>query len=222
MYAIKNILRGKGSVMRLKKIVFSIVISISFISSAFSLNNDNDEFNTSIPDDNYGAKSYHADNNLGFYGEVEAGSANTSSLNSGIYGATAGRIALGYKWDSYMGFELGTTGLSNPSGGDTLAQIQFYDVAFVGTLPISNWFDFHGQVGMSYASMTAQEHENGIINARGANAEFLPMLGVGLDVYVTRSFALTMNDYGYFGGNQNGVNSLGNTNIVMGGLKYNF
>jgi hypothetical protein len=153
---------------------------------------------------------------FGGYGEIQAGSANSSAFNSGINNSGAMRIDGGVKFDQYIGLEAGFTGLTNPTAGNVnYGPIQFYDASFKASLPVSEYFSFHGQIGAAYG-VGATEVSRYDATPKG-------LVGAGFDVALNKNLALTVNDYGYldFGLNPNsGVG--GNTNVVMGGLKVNF
>lgn len=193
----------------LKKIV--VLLSILAIGSAFA-----DEMTGSQGSKDFGSED------LGMYGEVQMGAANSSALNAGGDTAGAGRVDLGFKFSPYMGLEVGMTGLANPSAGSMQAPLQFYDVSFKGTLPITTWFDLHAQAGLAYAYMSAPS-VNGTLSGAGSDATIKGMVGVGADLYLTRSFAIVVNDYNYLGADAGATSGAGgNTNIIMGGVKYNF
>ena len=168
-----------------------------------------------------GSRDY-GNTDLGMYAGVEVGAANSGDINAGADAAGAGRIALGYKFSQYMGVEMGMTGTSYQIGGNVQAPLQFYDVSFKGFLPITIYFDLHAQVGAAYAYMAAPT-VNGTLSGAGTDATVKGMVGAGFDVYLNRSFAITVDDYNYLGANAGATSGAGgNTNIVMGGIKYNF
>lgn len=204
---------------KLSVFVFTSLLSLTTLSYADSYNNS-DSSSSNIA---AAAVKPYGPQATGLYGSAELGFGNTSALNSGVNSSTGGRIDVGYKINSYMGFEAGITGLTNPSAGNSLAPMQFYDASFVGTLPIGHRFDFHGQIGLAYGNMEAPNNSGGALTGQAGYAELVTMVGAGLDVYLTKNFALTANDYMYIGStNLTGNDSIGNTNVAMGGVKYNF
>lgn len=187
-----------------------LLLSASLCVSAYAADN----MATSTPQAEFGANDSGA-YNVGSYADAQFGAANSSALNSGVNAAGAMRLDAGYKVNSYMGFEAGFTGLTTPSAGDQQAQGQYLDVSIKGYLPISSYFDLHGQVGMAYVSV--DNTSSYMTNGGGINE----LVGVGADIYVTKSIAITANDY-YYISNLGQSHGLGNTNVVMGGLKYDF
>lgn len=185
-----------------------LLLSASLCVSAYAADN------TNAGQAEFGANDAGA-YNVGSYADAQLGAANSSALNSGVDASMAMRLDAGYKVNSYMGFEAGFTGLSSPGAGKQQAQGQYFDASIKGYLPISSCFDLHGQVGMAYGSV---DNTSSYMSSGGAINE---LVGVGADVYVTKSVALTANDYYYIANGGSGA-GLGNTNIVMGGLKYDF
>lgn len=191
----------------MKKIL--LLLSASLCVSAYAADN---AAATTQPE--FGANDSGA-YNVGSYADAQLGAANSSALNSGVDASMAMRIDAGYKINSYVGFEAGFTGLTQPGAGNQQAQGQYYDVSVKGYLPISSYFDLHGQLGMAYGSVD----NSASYMSTGGGVNYL--VGAGADIYVTKSIAITANDYYYIanGGQSAG---LGNTNIVMAGLKYDF
>lgn len=159
---------------------------------------------------------------VGTYAEIQAGVANSSALSSGGNSAGAGRLDVGYTFNPYVGVEAGMTGVANPSAGSMQAPLQFYDVSVKGILPISSWFDLHIQGGLAYATMSAPT-VNGTLSGAGSDATMKFLVGAGADFFLTDNFALVVNDYNYLGAEAGSTSGAGgNTNILMGGIKYNF
>lgn len=197
----------------MKKIVFLVLM----FGCAYSFADDLSKTNTAAgsSDNDLSGGSY----NTGGYGEVQLGSGNSSGLNSGVNSAAAFRVDVGDKINPYFGFEGGITMLGKPSAGNFTAGLQFFDVSATGYLPLGNYFDFHGQVGMAYVSVNSVEN----FNPGGLNQiepAFKGLIGVGFDAYVSKSCAITVNDYNYVG--TASLAGGGNTNVIMGGFKYDF
>lgn len=190
----------------MKKIL--LLLSASLCVSAYAADN------ASTVQPEFGSNDSGA-YNVGSYADAQLGLANSSALNSGVNAAGAMRIDAGYKINPYVGFEAGFTGLTAPQAGTEQATGQYYDVSVKGYLPISTRFDLHGQIGMAYGSVV---NSDSYMSTGGGINE---MVGAGADVYVTKSLAITANDYYYIANGGPGA-GLGSTNIVMGGLKYDF
>lgn len=165
----------------------------------------------------------YGSSNIGAYVDAQLGSSNSSGFNSGVNNAMAGRMDLGYKINQFFGLEGGIVGANQPTAGKELGALQFFDASIKGYLPLGNSIDVHGQLGLAYANVSSSA-----VNFNGTtypgspiNSGFKGLVGVGFDVYLTRNFAVTANDYNYIGSSTS-VSGGGNTNIVMGGFKYDF
>jgi len=154
----------------------------------------------------------------GAYVELQAGSANSSGYNSGIANSGAMRIDGGVKINPYMSVEAGFNGLTRPTtqtNQRTNSALQFYDASFKGTLPLGDMFNIHAQLGAAYAT--------GSTANASTNATIKLLAGAGVDFNLTKNLAIVVNDYGYLNPNLDSNSILGgNTNVVMGGIKYNF
>ena len=57
----------------------------------------------------------------------------------------------------------------------------------------------------------------------GADSNGKRLVGVGIDINLSKNFAVALNDYGYISPNLDSGSGIGgNTNVVLAGLKYNF
>lgn len=197
----------------MKKAILSILIFACIDSFADTVNKADIATNSNSNDLSGG--SY----NTGGYAEVQLGSGNSSGLNSGVNNAAAFRIDVGDKVNSYFGFEGGITMLGKPTAGNFTAGLQFVDASATGYIPLGHYFDLHGQIGMAYVSVTSVENFNpgGLAQIEPA---FKGLVGVGFDAYVSRSCAITVNNYSYLG--TSSLSGGGNTNVIMGGFRYDF
>lgn len=162
------------------------------------------------------------------YVQLQAGASFSPNFNSGTDGAGAVRADIGYMFNKYVGLEGGFTGTTNPantsaansnqniSNGNIPSALQFYDVSVKGVLPLGELFDLHGQIGGAYVS-------GGGNGAGGNNADIKGLLAAGIGFNVSKQFTITVNDYQYLAAEAGSLSgSGGNTNIVMGGIAYNF
>jgi hypothetical protein len=210
----------------MKKLLLTLtaaILSMSFMSNAFAAHhhyNDDDEDDdstSSLRNTNGGGAGA-----TGWFGEIGLGSANSSALNAGVNNQWAGRLDVGYKFSPYMGFVAGMTGLTNPTAGAMQASGQIYDASFQATIPFGKHFNLHGQAGLAYEYLGSSALNGAVVKASDGSGKV--MFGVGSDVFLTKSFALTANDYIYMGADDGSPSSgaFGNTNIFMGGVKYAF
>lgn len=132
--------------------------------------------------------------------------------------AASFRLDGGYNFNQMWAVEVGTTGVTQ-SGGAGDQSMQYYDVSVKGTLPMGDMFALFAQVGGAYGSPGSL----GTTNVRGASATQLEagwsaLTAVGAQMNITQQVSLNLTDYYYYGANA----PQGNTNVVLGGIKYNF
>lgn len=201
----------------MKKLLISMLLLIC--TSTFA---DTNLAESSTADQPYIGSNDFGTYNVGGYGEMQFGSGNSSALNSGVNNSLAGRFDFGAKITSSYGVEGGVTMLSQPTAGNMTAPIEIYDMSAKGYLPMNSRFDLHGQIGAAFAMMNSQTVyiDSKSYPGNNSSGSFKLLIGAGVNFYLTKSFAITANDYNYLGSDQ--TTGGGNTNIIMGGLKYDF
>lgn len=211
----------------MKKLIIFVLLLVSANIFANTNLTELKSISSNVAESNTADQPYIGSNdfstyNVGGYGEMQFGSGNSSALNSGVDNSLAGRFDFGAKISPYYGVEGGVTMLSQPTAGNMTAPIEIYDMSAKAYLPVNSRFDVHGQVGAAFAVMSSQTVGIDGKSYPGNNSSggFKALIGVGGDFYLTKSFAITANDYNYLGNDQ--TTGGGNTNIIMGGLKYDF
>jgi hypothetical protein len=153
------------------------------------------------------------DNNL--YVGVGAG----AGWNDVASPAAAFRVDAGYKVAPGFAVEVGTTGVTQ-SGGAYNASQQMYDLTVKGILPLGDTFDLFAQVGGAYQTTGMPAVNSSDVNmansASMAGWQFVS--GGGFDINLTKSVSFNITDLYYYGSN----NALGNSNVVLGGMKFSF
>ncbi len=139
--------------------------------------------------------------------------------------AAAFRLDAGYQITPGFAVEVGTTGVTQ-SGGAYNASQQMYDLTVKGILPLGDTFDIFAQVGGAYQTtgMVGSVNMNpnntpayaGAYQASLAGWQFVS--GGGFDINLTKQVAFNITDLYYYGSN----NALGNSNVVLGGVKFAF
>jgi len=159
------------------------------------------------------AASAFADN--GLYVGVGAG----AGWNDMASPAAAFRLDGGYQINPGFAIEVGTTGITQ-SGGAINENVQMYDLSLKGTLPLGDMFDLFAQVGGAYQTPGVANFNPGALNYGGAynQAGWQFLTGGGFDINLTKSVAFNITDLYYFGSN----NALGNSNVLLGGMKFSF
>lgn len=131
--------------------------------------------------------------------------------------AASFRLDGGYNFNQTWAIEVGTTGVTQ-SGGAGDQSMQYYDLSVKGTLPINDMFALFAQVGGAYGSPGTIGGSFGGANAVQLQAGWSALTAVGAQVNVTQQVSLNLTDYYYYGANA----PQGNTNVLLGGIKYNF
>jgi hypothetical protein len=140
--------------------------------------------------------------------------------NNDSYPAAAFRLDGGYNFNDYVAVELGTTGITQ-SGTGINQSMQYYDASIKGTLPLGDLFSLVGQVGGAYGSPGSIGNPGNAtpgtypgVNQAGWNF----LTGAGVQMNLTKQVSINLTDYYYYGA----PNPQGNTNVLLGGVKYNF
>jgi hypothetical protein len=163
-----------------------------------------------------------AENATGLYVGVGAG----AGWNDMSSPSAAFRLDGGYQINPGFAIEVGTTGLTQ-SGGAINENIQLYDLSVKGTLPMGNMFDLFLQLGGAYQTPGALASTptpstaggyGGYANGTYRQAGWQVLTGGGLEINLTKMIAFNVTDLYYYGSN----NALGNTNVLLGGLKFSF
>ena len=133
--------------------------------------------------------------------------------------SAAFRLDGGYNWTENWAGELGVTGITQSGGGNDQG-MAYYDLSVKGTLPLSQMFSIFAQVGGAYGSPGTVGGQYNASNYAQyytqAGWNFLTAAGVQFNL--TRQVSLNLTDYYYYGA----PNPQGNTNVLLGGVKYNF
>ncbi len=133
------------------------------------------------------------------------------------------RLDGGYNFNDNWALEAGTTGLTQ-SGSVPDQSMQYYDFSVKGTLPMGDVLAVLAQVGGAYGSPGATDYRSctnaGInsCNAVSQEAGWNALTAVGVQINISRQFSLNLTDYYYYGANT----PQGNSNVLLGGAKFNF
>lgn len=134
------------------------------------------------------------------------------------------RLDGGYNFNDNWAIEAGTTGLTQ-SGSAPNQSMQYYDLSVKGTLPLSDAFGIFAQVGGAYGtpgqavdgSYPEGSYASGAV-AQSQQAGWAFLTGVGVQFNLTRQVSLNVSDLYYYGA----PNPQGNTDVLLGGIKFNF
>ena len=137
------------------------------------------------------------------------------------------RLDGGYNLNDNWAIEAGTTGLTQ-SGGTPNQSMQYYDLSIKGTAPVSDTLSLVGQIGGAYGSPGATDYtttcsisyllNTTCTNANNQQGGWNALVAAGVQFDITRQFSLNLTDYYYFGANS----PQGETNVLLGGAKFNF
>lgn len=161
------------------------------------------------------AATAFADAATGLYVGVGAG----AGWNDIAAPAAAFRIDGGYQINPGFAIEVGTTGVTQSGSAAYNANQEMYDISAKGTLPLGDMFDLFLQLGGAYQTTGSPANTPNASytgNATASGWQFLS--GVGVDINLTKSVAFTVSDLYYYGSN----NALGNSDVVLGGIKFSF
>lgn len=136
--------------------------------------------------------------------------------------AAAFRLDGGYQINPAFAVEIGTTGVTQ-SGGAYNASQQMYDISAKGTLPLGDLIDVFAQFGGAYqttgvASLGTSGAVYELQNPQVTAAGWQFLTGAGFDINLTKQVAFNVTDLYYYGSN----NALGNSNVLLGGIKFSF
>ena len=128
------------------------------------------------------------------------------------------RLNGGYNWTDNWAVELGDT-LLTQSGGGPDQSMSYYDLSIKGTVAVSQVLSLFAQVGGAYGDPGAI----GTYQAPGSGVNYLQggwnfLTAAGLQFNLTRQVSLNLTDYYYYGS----PTPQGNTDVLLGGVKYNF
>lgn len=131
------------------------------------------------------------------------------------------RLDGGVNFSDNWAIEAGTTGLTQSGSSPINQSMQYYDLSLKGTLPLSDAFGLFLQLGGAYGSPGATSYNgpaspNTINSAQQGGWNFLTAAGVQFNL--TRQVSLNLTDYYYYGA----PNPQGNTDVLLGGVKFNF
>lgn len=128
------------------------------------------------------------------------------------------RLDGGYNWTDNWAVELGDT-LITQSGGGNNQSMSYYDLSIKGTIATSQVLSLFAQIGGAYGDPGAI----GTYQPAGTNISALQggwnfLTAAGLQFSLTRQVSLNLTDYYYYGA----PTPQGNTDVLLGGVKYNF
>ena len=157
-----------------------------------------------------------ADPQTGLYVGVGAG----AGWNDVASPATAFRLDGGYQINPGFAIEVGTTGVTQSGSSAVNVNQQMYDISAKGILPLGDMFDLFAQVGGAYQTTGAPAVQANptAYTAPYSQAGWQFLTGGGFDINLTKSVAFNITDLYYYGSN----NALGNSNVVLGGVKFSF
>ena len=132
--------------------------------------------------------------------------------------AAAFRLDGGYQFSPYYAVEVGTTGVTQ-SGGTYNASQQMYDLSVKGILPLGDMLNLFAQFGGAYQTTGVDAPgATGTYNGNPAAAGWQFLSGGGVEVNLTKQVSFNITDLYYYGSN----NALGNSNVLLGGVKFSF
>ena len=151
------------------------------------------------------------------------------NLNSGF--ATMQNVAnssvavganAGYNFNRGFAVEGGWTVLPSQQSGQ-LSTYNLYDAAVRGTLPLSNVFSLYGRLGvaMGYSSWSGATCNPAVYQTTGSAYNYGGLAGAGVSFALSRHFDLRLEDYAFIPVDGQGGN-FGGTNVVTGGVQFNF
>lgn len=157
----------------------------------------------------------------GAYINLNFGLANQSYTPTGMFATSANA---GYSFNRALAVEAGYTNLAGSEFGATQTN-NIFDVAVKGTIPFNNIFALYGRLGggLNYFSW------GGVANAgtpvwyanQRSSVNFVGLASIGGSFALSRHFDLRLEDTMYIpmgGGNP----TTGQSNLVLGGVQYNF
>ncbi|MDQ5920868.1 MAG: hypothetical protein QG673_924 [Pseudomonadota bacterium] len=133
------------------------------------------------------------------------------------------RVDGGVNFTDNWAMEIGTTGLTQ-SGSTPNQSMQYYDLSVKGTLPLSEAFGLFLQLGGAYGSPGATADNAVVVGStvdsynQSQQAGWNFLTAAGLQFNLTHQVSLNLTDYYYYGA----TNPQGNTNVLLGGVKFNF
>ena len=124
------------------------------------------------------------------------------------------RLDGGIDFTPSWAIEAGTTGLTQ-SGGTPNQSMQYYDLSVKGTWPVTEPFNIFLQLGGAYGSpgVTSSNAPSSFLTA-----EWNVLTAVGVGFNLSPQTSLNLTDYYYYVG----ATTQGNTNVILGGVKYSF
>lgn len=156
-------------------------------------------------------------NNVGA-NNLYLGISSGASWNDIAYPAAAFRFDGGYKFNEYFAFEVGSTGITQ-AGTTPNRGMRYYDASLKMTLPMMDLFNLFAQVGGAYGTPGVDATGGTyVINPESNKAGWNFLTSMGAEINLTKEVSLNITDHYYWGG----VNPQGNTNVLLGGFKFNF
>lgn len=118
-----------------------------------------------------------------------------------------------------FGIEIGTTGLTQSGSVPVNQSMQYYDLSLKGTVPLGDGPDVFLQVGGAYGTPGIPNSIYSTPVSSGFHqAGWNFLTAVGVEYNVSRQFSVNLSDYYYYGA----PNPQGNTDVLLGGVKFNF
>lgn len=142
-------------------------------------------------------------------------------------GSFAGTFNAGYNFNRNFALEGGYALLASQQYGVSVAQ-NIFDIAAKGTIHLSDIFSIYGRLGGGFSNFTFNGTQNNgpawfARSTFAAQNNAVGMGSVGGSFSLNKHFDLRIEDTLYIpvGGN-GGQNTIGNTNLILGGAQYNF
>ncbi len=160
-------------------------------------------------------------NGSGAYVNLNFGLANQSYTPTGLFTTNAN---VGYNFNHALAVEAGYTNLAGSEFGATQTN-NIFDVAVKGTIPFNSVFSLYGRLGggLNYFSWggVANVGTPGWYANQRSSVNFVGLAGIGGSFALSRHFDLRLEDTMFIpmgGGNP----TVGQSNLVLGGVQYNF
>ena len=126
------------------------------------------------------------------------------------------RIDGGFDVTDNWAFEVGDTILTQ-SGSTPNQGMQYYDLSIKGTVSFMESLDGFIQLGGAYGTASFTNSTSNLSSSY-STAGWNFLTGLGLDFIITHEISLNVTDIFYYGA----PNPQGNTNVLLGGIKFSF
>lgn len=200
----------------MKKLLVLILSCASFYAMADENVNNNQWWSSSSSQ--YQQTNPNYNNHVpSFYLNLNTGVGNSDLSNL----MSSSALNFGYMFNYYFGLEIGYNyfvSTQGVEGNTSTAQTSIGDIAIKGVLPLSDWLNLYGRLGVGYGSNNWTNVENKYSSSQDLGSG---LVGVGISYVIVPSLELHLEDYNYIPFNMANMNG-SSLNTVALGLQYNF